>query len=76
MLAGPPRAPTTPRAESATPSLSDALAHYERRLIREALDAAGGNLAEAARRLSTDRANLNRRMRRLGMSRNDTNESE
>jgi two-component system nitrogen regulation response regulator NtrX len=76
MLAAPLSAPTTPRAGSATPSLSDALEHYERRLIREALDAAGGNLAEVARRLSTDRANLNRRMRRLGMSRNDPNESE
>jgi len=57
-------------------SLAEALDHFERRLIREALDAAGGNLAQAARRLDTDRANLHRRMRRLGMSRKDTDESK
>jgi transcriptional regulator of acetoin/glycerol metabolism len=28
---------------------------------------AGGNVAEAARRLKTDRANLYRRMRRVGL---------
>ena len=32
-----------------------------------ALSAAGGNVAEASRRLKTDRANLYRRMRRLGI---------
>ncbi|OGU18933.1 MAG: hypothetical protein A3K13_14015 [Gemmatimonadetes bacterium RIFCSPLOWO2_12_FULL_68_9] len=77
MLAG--GAPATPKrvgAGASTQSLSQALEHYERRLIREALDAAGGNLAEAARRLDTDRANLHRRMRRLGLSRSDTNVSE
>ena len=36
------------------------------------LSDASGNVAEAARRLATDRANLYRRMRRLGMSRSDT----
>ena len=78
MLAGvapPPAAP--PGAGGTAPaSLSAAMEHYERRLIREALDAAGGNLAQAARRLGTDRANLHRRMRRLGMRRNDTDVSE
>ncbi len=49
-------------------SLSDALEAYERRLITGALSAAGGNIAEAARRLQTDRPNLYRRMRRLGIA--------
>ncbi|WP_291161509.1 sigma-54-dependent transcriptional regulator [Gemmatimonas sp. UBA7669] len=48
--------------------LSDALDAYERRLISAALAQADGNVAEAARRLQTDRPNLYRRMRRLGLS--------
>jgi two-component system nitrogen regulation response regulator NtrX len=47
--------------------LSDALDVYERRLIRDALTRSNGNVAEAARALRTDRANLYRRMRRLGL---------
>ncbi len=48
-------------------SLSDTLDGHERTLIMRALSAAAGNVAEAARRLRTDRANLYRRMRRLGI---------
>jgi two-component system nitrogen regulation response regulator NtrX len=48
-------------------ALSDALDSFERTLIARALSAARGNVAEAARRLATDRANLYRRMRRLGI---------
>ncbi|MGH7529040.1 MAG: sigma-54-dependent transcriptional regulator [Gemmatimonadales bacterium] len=48
-------------------SLSDTLDRYERELIARALSVARGNVAEAARRLATDRANLYRRMRRLGI---------
>ncbi|HEX6693647.1 MAG TPA: sigma-54 dependent transcriptional regulator [Longimicrobiales bacterium] len=42
---------------------------FERRLIDDAIADARGNIADAARRLDTDRANLYRRMRRLGMDR-------
>jgi two-component system, NtrC family, nitrogen regulation response regulator NtrX len=47
--------------------LSDALDTYERQLIVRALDDASGNVAEAARRLQTDRPNLYRRMKRLNI---------
>ncbi|HMS04152.1 MAG TPA: sigma 54-interacting transcriptional regulator, partial [Gemmatimonadaceae bacterium] len=48
-------------------SLTEALDAFERRLIADALAAAQGSVAEAARRLQTDRPNLYRRMRRLGL---------
>ena len=48
-------------------SLSDTLDAHERTLIIRALSAAGGNIADASRRLKTDRANLYRRIRRLGI---------
>ncbi len=48
--------------------LTDALDSYERRLIAAALSQSDGNVAEAARRLQTDRPNLYRRMRRLGLA--------
>ena len=52
-------------AEPFDAPLSDLLDDYERLLITRALAAAGGNVAEAARRLQTDRPNLYRRMKRL-----------
>ena len=52
-------------AASPEAPLSRALDDYERLLISRALAAAGGNVAEAARRLQTDRPNLYRRMKRL-----------
>jgi two-component system nitrogen regulation response regulator NtrX len=71
------RAPRTPTPPTALPlpdpaelesSLSDTLDDYERTLISRALSMASGNIAEAARRLRTDRPNLYRRMRRLGIA--------
>ena len=47
--------------------LRDRLDDYERVLIQGALDGSGGNVAEAGRRLRTDRPNLYRRMKRLGL---------
>ena len=47
--------------------LTEALDDFERGLIAAALTQAEGNMAEAARVLQTDRANLYRRMRRLGL---------
>jgi two-component system nitrogen regulation response regulator NtrX len=49
--------------------LNEALDDFERKLIGAALAQAEGNVAEAARVLQTDRANLYRRMRRLGLDR-------
>jgi len=71
------RAPRNPTPPTALPlpdpaelesSLSDTLDDYERTLISRALSMASGNVAEAARRLRTDRPNLYRRMRRLGIA--------
>ena len=47
--------------------LVDSLDSYERNVIRRALADSKGNVAEAARRLQTDRPNLYRRMKRLGI---------
>jgi DNA-binding NtrC family response regulator len=67
-----PRPSTPPTAgpvyeDDDTRGLRDRLDAYEKELISGALHAAGGNVAEAGRRLQTDRANLYRRMRRLGI---------
>lgn len=47
--------------------LTERLEDFERRQITGALATSSGNIAEAARLLQTDRGNLYRRMRRLGI---------
>jgi two-component system nitrogen regulation response regulator NtrX len=64
----PPAALPLPDPAELESSLSDTLDDYERTLIARALSMASGNVAEAARRLRTDRPNLYRRMRRLGIA--------
>ncbi|MGI9044397.1 MAG: sigma-54-dependent transcriptional regulator [Gemmatimonadaceae bacterium] len=61
--------PTEPPDDRPAPAggLGELLDDYERRTIRRALSDAAGNIAEAARRLQTDRPNLYRRMKRLGL---------
>jgi two-component system, NtrC family, nitrogen regulation response regulator NtrX len=59
---------STPTSSEPILPLTDALDGYERRLISAALAQSDGNVAEAARRLQTDRPNLYRRMRRLGLA--------
>ena len=56
-------------AASEPGSLSATLDETERRIILKALAACNNNIAEAAKQLKTDRANLYRRMRRLGIER-------
>ena len=63
-----------PNATVLEASLTDTLDEYERVLITRALSVAGGNIAEAARRLQTDRPNLYRRMKRLGIVEPDRGE--
>ena len=65
--AGDGREEPLPHPAAMALSLGDELDRFERVLIARALSAAGGSVAEAARRLSTDRANLYRRMKRLGI---------
>lgn len=48
-------------------TLSERLEHFEAEVIRGALSASGDSMAEAARKLRTDRANLYRRVKRLGL---------
>jgi two-component system nitrogen regulation response regulator NtrX len=57
-----------PDTEPLDVSLNEMLDEYERLLITRALAVANGNVAEAARRLKTDRPNLYRRMKRLGVA--------
>ena len=48
-------------------TLAEKLLAYERQLLEQALAASGGNVAQAARDLGLDRANLHRRLQRRGL---------
>ena len=65
---GPSHQPDLPYAAQLEAPLNDLLDDYERVLITRALTLSNGNIAEAARRLKTDRPNLYRRMKRLGVA--------
>ena len=62
-----PASEARPSSAGDSRPLSDRLDDFERQQISDALGAADGNIAEAARMLQTDRGNLYRRMRRLGI---------
>jgi len=59
--------PDTPDAPDSDASLADQLLAVERRLVAMALENCDGNIAAAARTLGLDRANLHRRLKRLGL---------
>ena len=65
VLPPPPRLP----GDDGAGGLTDRLDDYERQVIIEALDQARGSITETARLLNTDRPNLYRRMKRLGIER-------
>jgi two-component system nitrogen regulation response regulator NtrX len=73
LASSPPRLRTNPSsygyAGDDDRPLNERLDEFERDLIRGALEEGDGSVAEAARRLRTDRANLYRRMRRLEIDR-------
>jgi DNA-binding NtrC family response regulator len=54
-------------APSNTTTLRGSIEEHERRMLEQALAAARGNVAGAARSLGMDRANLHRKLRRLGI---------
>ena len=56
--------PTVPPAGGTLSARVDA---YQAQLVQAALAEAGGNWADAARRLGVDRGNLHRLAKRLGM---------
>ena len=58
---------SAPEQAAPSGSLRDSLEGYERRLVERALAAASGNIAQAARGLGLDRANLHRKLRRFGL---------
>ncbi len=72
VLSGPTSSPSSTFDPEDQRPLRDRLDAYERAQIEGALEQASGSVAEAGRRLKTDRANLYRRMRRLGMRDDDS----
>ena len=54
-------------AEAGSGPLAEQLAAFEQQVISGALENHGGNVAAAARDLGLDRANLHRKLKRLGL---------
>lgn len=71
-----PSSPALVVADAQALGLREAVEHYQRQLIGNALQRTQGNWSQAARLLQTDRANLQRLARRLGMSQKDSVESD
>jgi two-component system NtrC family response regulator len=68
LAAGVPITETAPAAADDAEGLLDrALVELERRMISEAMQAAGGNQSEAARRLGVSRVGLIKKLTRLGL---------
>ncbi|MBZ5496941.1 MAG: sigma-54 dependent transcriptional regulator [Acidobacteriia bacterium] len=60
-----------PRATGVPSSLEETRAQAERDLIRQALEEAGGNVSAAARTLGIERTRLHKRIRALGLAKDD-----
>lgn len=71
----PATAAPTPPAHAEPTDLTDAVAGLEKRMIEAALIEAGGNRAEAARRLGINRQLLYTKMKRFGLSDTEVSES-
>jgi Nif-specific regulatory protein len=54
-------------------NLNDATHEFQRKYIQQSIDAARGNVSQAAKNLGVHRSNLYRKMRQLGM---ETSEEE
>jgi two-component system nitrogen regulation response regulator NtrX len=65
-------APGAGKGGSAKGALKSRLEDEEERSVREALEEAGWNVSEAARRLGIDRASLHRKIKRHGLRRRGT----
>ncbi len=61
-----------PRSTAVHSSLEETRAEAERDLIRHALEEAGGNVSAAARALGVERTRLHKRIRALGLAKNDS----
>jgi anaerobic nitric oxide reductase transcription regulator len=59
---------TQPKPLAMTGTLAEAVEDFRRQMIQDAVAQAGGNWAEAARRLGLDRGNLHRLAQRLGLT--------
>jgi two-component system nitrogen regulation response regulator NtrX len=61
-----------PPEKAAASSLEETRAQAERSCIRQALEESGWNVSAAARTLGIERTNLHKRMRALGITRNES----